>query len=156
MKRFKFTLEAVQTVRERAAREALEHYAKELRAKTAAESALVEAEHAQEAQMSAWRRLMREKGFSPAEMLQNEHARAMLEARRQQRAEELRKASEAAAKAQAAFQLAQQKSDVVERFRTRQRAEFDLNALKEEQHFLDELAVSRRDVGLFEKGAAHA
>ena len=156
MKRFKFTLEAVQTVRERAAREALENYARALRVKTSAEAALADAEHAQESQLVAWRRMMRQNGFSPSEMLQNEHARAMLEARRNERVEEVRKASEAAAKAQATFQLAQQKSDVVERFHTRQRNEFNLNALKEEQHFLDELAGNRRESGLFEKGPTHA
>jgi flagellar biosynthesis chaperone FliJ len=154
MKRFRFSLEAVETIRARASREALENYARKLRARIAAESALAKAELTLAEHLTEWRRAMN-KSFSPSDMLQNEHARLMLEARRNERAKELREAAASATQAYAAFQVARQKSDVVERFHERQRHEFNLGVLKEEQHFLDELASSRRDPGLFENGAAH-
>jgi flagellar biosynthesis chaperone FliJ len=96
------------------------------------------------------------KSFSPTEMLQHEHARTMLEARRNERAQQLRDANKAIVEAQSAFQLARQKCDVVERFHDRQKREFNLGVLKEEQHLLDEMAASRHEPGIFEKGFAHA
>jgi flagellar export protein FliJ len=155
MKKFRFTLEAVQTVRARAAREALEKYARKLRARLAAEANLAKAEAALTEHLSDWRRAMSH-SFSPSQMLQHEHARVMLEARRNERAKELREAAAAATQAYAGFQLSRQKSDVVDRFHDRQRREFNFAILKEEQHLLDELAATRRDPGLFEKGAVHA
>jgi flagellar export protein FliJ len=155
MKKFHFTLEAVQTVRARAAREALENYARKLRARLAAEANLAKAETALAEHLADWRRAMSH-SFSPSQMLQHEHARVMLEARRNERARELREAAAETTHAYAAFQLSRQKSDVVDRFHDRQRREFNLGVLKEEQHLLDELAATRRDPGLFEKGAAHA
>ena len=155
MKRFRFTLEAVQTVRARAAREALEIYARKLRARLAAEANLAKAENALAEHLAEWRRTM-EHSFAPSDMLQHEHGRVMLEARRNERARELRDAAAAVTQAYAVFQLSRQKSDVVERFHDRQRHEFNLGVLKEEQHLLDELASTRRDPGLFEKGAVHA
>jgi flagellar biosynthesis chaperone FliJ len=155
MKRFKFSLEAVQTVRARAAREALEKYARCLRARIAAEANLGKAETALAEHLADWRRAMSQ-SFSPGEMLRHEHARAMLEARRNERAKELREAAAAATHAYSAFQFARQKSDVVERFHERQRRDFNLGVLKEEQHLLDELARNRRDPGLFEREPAYA
>jgi flagellar export protein FliJ len=155
MKRFRFSLEAVQTVRARAAREALENYARKLRSRLAAEANLAKADNALAEHLAEWRRTM-EHSFSPTDMLQHEHARVMLEARRNERAQEVREAAAAVTQAYAAFQLSRQKSDVVERFHDRQRREFNLGVLKEEQYLLDELAVTRRDPGLFERGAAHA
>jgi flagellar export protein FliJ len=155
MKRFRFSLEAVETVRARAAREALENYARQLRARIAAEAALAKSESELAEHLTNWRRAMT-KSFSPGDMLQHEHARVMLEARRNERAKELREAAAAATQAYAAFQVARQKSDVVERFHDRQRHEFNLGLLKEEQHALDEIAANRRDPCLFEKGAVHA
>ena len=155
MKRFRFSLEAVETVRARAAHDALENYARKLRARIVAEAALAKAELALAEHLEEWRRAMSH-SFSPGDMLQNEHARVMLEAHRNERAKELREAAAAATQAYAGFQMARQKSEVVERFHSRQRREFNLGLLKEEQHFLDELAASRRDPGLFERGAAHA
>ena len=155
MKKFHFTLEAVQTVRARAAREALENYARKLRGRLAAEANLAKAETALAEHLADWRRAMSH-SFSPSQMLQHEHSRAMLEARRNERARELREAASAATQAFAAFQLSRQKSDVVDRFHDRQRRDFNLAVLKEEQHLLDELAATRRDPGLFEKGAVNA
>jgi flagellar export protein FliJ len=155
MKRFKFSLQAVQTIRERAARTALENYARALRNATEAERSLETAERALTAQVDEWRHAMK-KSFSPSEMLQHEHARAMLEARRNERAQQLRDANKAVVEAQSAFQLARQKCDVVERFHDRQKREFNLAVLKEEQHLLDEMAASRHEPGIFEKGLAHA
>ena len=155
MKRFRFSLEAVQTVRARAAREALEKYARSLRARITAEANVVKAELALANHLAEWRLAMSQ-SFSPSDMLQHEHARVMLEARRNERAQELRDTAAAAAHAYAAFQFSRQKSDVVERFHDRQRSAFNLGILKEEQHALDELAGNRRDPGLFERGVAHA
>jgi flagellar export protein FliJ len=155
MKRFKFSLQAVQTVRERSARTALEAYARALRDLTEAEHTLEAAERALKQQIEDWRRAMKS-GFSPSEMLQHEHARTMLEARRNERAQALRDANKAVVEAQGAFQLARQKCDVVERFHERQRRDFTLAGLKEEQHLLDEMAASRHEPGIFEKGLLHA
>jgi flagellar export protein FliJ len=155
MKRFRFSLEAVETVRARSAREALENYARKLRIRLAAETALAKADNALAEHLAEWRGAMA-RSFSPGDMLQREHARTMLEARRNERGQELREAAAAVTQAYAVFQVARQKSDVVERFHERQRHEFNLGALKEEQHLLDEMAASRRDPGLFEKGSAHA
>src|SRR3954470_15891031 len=155
MKRFHFSLAAVQTMRERAAREALENYARKLRARLEAENALFKADAELVEQLAACRSAMKH-NFSPREMLQHEHARVMMEARRNERAQQLREAAAAVTEAFARFQMARQKSDVVERFHDRQRHEFNLAVLKEEQHLLDELASTRRDPGLFERGAANA
>jgi flagellar biosynthesis chaperone FliJ len=105
--------------------------------------------------LAEWRRTMT-KSFSPSDMLQHEHTRVMLESRRNERAQELRQTSAEATRAYAEFQVARQKNDVVERFHERQKREFTLSVLKEEQHLLDELASSRREPALFEKGFAHA
>jgi flagellar export protein FliJ len=153
MKPFRFTLEAVQIVRGRATNEALEKYARALKLRTNAEGELARAEAELRAHLQEWRDTML-KSFSPSEMLQNQHARTELEARRNEKVKALRDAAQAANKAQAAFQLARQKSDVVERFHERQRHEFNLAVLKEEQHLLDELASGRRD--LAQKGFSHA
>lgn len=155
MKKFRFSLEAVQTVRARAAREALENYARKLRARLAAEANLAKAEAALAEHLADWRRSMLQ-SFSPGQMLQHEHARVMLEARRNERAKELREAVVNATQAHSAFQFSRQKSDVVDRFHDRQRRDFNLAVLKDEQHLLDELAGTRRDAGLFEKGAVNA
>jgi len=155
MKRFRFSLEAVQTVRERAAQEALENYGRAVRERAASEARWAAAEAALTDHLSEWRKAMKG-GFSPREMLQNEHARTMLEAHRDARAEELRVAAAAVARAQAEFQVARQNSEVVERFHDRQRRAFNLSALKEEQNILDEMALTRRHAGMFEKGFADA
>jgi flagellar export protein FliJ len=155
MKRFHFSLQAVQTMRERSAHDALENYARKLRARGLAEAAVAQTEAALAEHLTEWRRAMG-RGFSPRDMLQHEHARVMLEARRNERLKELREAAAAATQALSAFQLARQKSDVVERFKDRQRRDFNLAVLKEEQHLLDELATARRGPALFEKGLAHA
>ncbi len=155
MKRFHFTLEAVQTIRERSAREALENYARAVRARTAAEAGLASAENDLARHLEEWRKALGST-FSPGDMLQHEHAREMLENRRKERAQDLRKAQDRLNEALAAFQVARQKREVVERFHARQRHEFNLSALKEEQHLMDEMATSRHEPGLFEKGLAHA
>src|SRR3954469_24285690 len=98
MKRFKFTLEAVQTVRERSARGALETYARALRRRLECEAALEKAERALASHLSEWRGAMG-KSFAPSDMLQNEQLRAMLEAHRAECAKVLREAAEAAVKA---------------------------------------------------------
>lgn len=154
MKRFKFSLQAVQTVRERAERLALENYARALRDVTEAERAVEAADFAVKQQVETWRRAMRT-SFAPSEMLQHEHARAMMEGRKTQRMEALRVAQENAVQALSNFQMARQKSDVAHRFHDRRRREFSLAVLKEEQHLLDELASARREAG-FEKGLVHA
>jgi flagellar export protein FliJ len=153
MKPFRFTLEAVQIVRDRATNEALEKYAKSLKARSNAEHELEKAEAALRGHLEEWRARMT-RSFSPMDMLQHSHARTELEARRNEKVKLLRDAAQAANKAQAALQLARQKSDVVDRFHDRQKHEFNLAALKEEQHLLDELAAGRREFA--QKGFSHA
>lgn len=143
MKKFKFSLQALQTLRESAASKALESYARAVRAQADAEAALKNADAALTNHLDQWRRAM-SRGFSPTEMLGLGHARTALEAKRADAAKVLRDAAAAVAKALSEYQLAQQKNDVVERFHDRKRHEFNLALLKEEQHFLDELATSRR------------
>lgn len=155
MKRFKFSLQAVQTVRERASRSALEIYARALRTRVEAEAALELAESALTRHLTEWRDAMK-RNFAPSDMLQQEHLRSMLEARRNERAQAVRDAAKAVVQAQSNFQLARQKSEIVEKFRDRQRHDFNLAVLKDEQHMLDELATNRHEPGLFEKGYAHA
>jgi flagellar export protein FliJ len=155
MKRFKFSLEAVQTVRERATRTALENYARALHRRIETQAALEKAERKLSDHLTEWRAAMKH-GFSPREMLRHEHQRAMLEAHRAECTKVFKDAMEAANKAHVAFQLSRQKSDVVERFQDRQRRDFNLAILKEEQHLLDEMASARHDTRFLEKGAAHA
>lgn len=143
MKKFRFSLEALQTVRESAAAKALEAYARAVRAQSDAEAALSTANLSLTNHLEAWRKAMA-KDFGAAEMLSMGHARAVLEHKRNECAEALRNAAAAVTKALAEYQLAQQKSDVVERFHERKRHEFNLALVKEEQHFLDELATTRR------------
>ena len=155
MKRFKFSLEGVQTVRERAARTALEDYAKALRARLEAEANLEKADRNLTQHLADWRAKMN-KGFSPGDMLQNEHMQSMLEIRRNEFAKLLRASAEAVNKAHSTFQLARRKSDVVERFHERQRNDFNLAVLKDEQNTLDELASSRHGRDYFQEGVTHA
>jgi flagellar export protein FliJ len=155
MKRFRFSLEAVRTLRESAAAKAMESYARAVRAQSDAETALRAATDAVAKHVEGWRKAMT-RGFRPADILGMEHAREALEKRRSECVQALREAAAAAAKAQAELQLAQQNSDVVERFHDRKRHEFNLAALKEEQHFLDELANTRRGPGPFQSEAAYA
>lgn len=143
MKKFRFSLEALKTVRESAASKALENYARAVHAQSEAEAAVTAADQALAHHLEQWRKRM-SRGFSPAEIIGLGHSRMVLETRRNECAQALRDAAAKAQKALAEFQLAQQKSDVVERFHDRKRHEFNLTALKEEQHFLDELATTRR------------
>jgi flagellar export protein FliJ len=142
MKKFRFSLEALKTVRESAASKALENYARTVHAQADAEAALKAADQTVANHLQQWRKAM-SRGFSPAEIISLGHSRTVLENKRNERAQALKDAAGKAQKALAEFQLAQQKSDVVERFHDRKRHEFNLSALKEEQHFLDELATTR-------------
>jgi len=153
MKPFRFTLEAVQTVRNRATNEALEQFARALKLRANAEHELANAEAALRNHLEEWRGKMT-KSFSPGEMVQREHARTILETQRNERIKQLRDAAQAADKAQALFQFARQKSEVVERFHERQRHEFNLAVLKEEQHLQDDFAGARREFA--QKGFSHA
>jgi flagellar FliJ protein len=142
MKKFRFTLQAVQVVRQQQERQALEAYGRCLRARQQAEAALSEARQHLE---DAWRR-QRELEASGAPALWLMHSQnwcAVLEERCHQAQSALQQAREQAAAAWSRLAVARRQREAVDKLRQRQWRQYELALAREEQKQLDELATLR-------------
>ncbi|MBE0539888.1 MAG: flagellar export protein FliJ [Verrucomicrobia bacterium] len=142
MKSFRFTLEAVATVRKRAEGNALESYAQALlfrrRAVTDLEATLQELE-------TAWASLRNAlaAGCSAARMAQLRSHSQALEATRESRRFALQQAERAVNQTLQQMLAARQQREVVDKFRGQQRGRHERALARETQKFLDELATQR-------------
>lgn len=142
MKKFRFTLQAVQVVRQQQERQALEAYGRCLRARQQAEAALSEARRNLE---DAWRR-QRELEAAGAPALWLVHSQqwcVVLEERCRQAQTALQQARDQAAAAWSRLAVARRQREAVEKLRQRQWRQYELALAREEQKQLDELATLR-------------
>jgi flagellar export protein FliJ len=144
MKRFKFTLEALHTVRKRQEQEAMESYAKALLEKEQALDRLGELRREFDQVADETRREM--SAGCPADRLRQRqvfHEALRQSIRRQEQA--VAQAEMALQQAMQALVHAKQQREAVDKAHDRQRATYDRDAAKEEAALLDELA--RRQLG---------
>lgn len=138
MKPFKFTLQAVRTLRQRQEQKARERYARALLTQREAQTRLkqVEAELEQ-----AWSQITHQlPGGLPAANLSQLHAYAQsVEERRREHAAILAALSQALQKTAEEWRAARRESEVVEKCRLTQVAAYQRRVLAEEQKVLDEL-----------------
>jgi flagellar export protein FliJ len=142
MKPFRFGLEAVATVRKRIEGEALESYAQALLVR---QQALKQFETIQCDLTAAWDQLRRELGMGcPAARMTRlrGHAEALNDERKL-RETALQQSERAVHQSLQRMLAARQQREVVEKFRSRQRAHHDRDVASETQKFLDELATQR-------------
>lgn len=142
MKPFKFSLEAVATTRRRMEQAALEAYAQALLAR---QSALSQLELVQRELEEAWLQLRQtlESGCSASAATRLRQASQLLEEERKSREEKLTEAERGVAQALQQMLAARQQREVVEKFRGKQRANYDRDVQRDTQKFLDELATQR-------------
>src|SRR5436309_4418647 len=142
MKPFRFTLEAVATIRQRREREMLETYAQSLLVRRRAWDRLAAIQHDLEA---AWSRTRQElaKGCSASMMSQLREYNRLLEEERNRCETALRQAERAVNQALQRMLAARQQREAVDRFRCQQRARYDRELNRETQKFLDELSTQR-------------
>jgi flagellar export protein FliJ len=142
MKPFRFALEAVATVRKRTEGEALESYAQAL---VCQQQALRQLEATQRELDAVWDQLRRELGMGcPAAKMTRLrcHAEALNDERKR-RLTAIEKAERAVYQRLQQMLAARQHREVVERFRGRQRVNYDHDVASETQKLLDEMATHR-------------
>jgi flagellar export protein FliJ len=144
MKRFKFTLEALHTVRKREEQEAMEFYAKALLEKGRAKERLDDLKREFDRVADETRREM-SAGCSADRLRQRQifHDTLRQSIRRQEQV--IAQAEMALQQAMLALVHAKQQREAVDKAHDRQRAAYDRDAAKEEAALLDELA--RRQLG---------
>ena len=143
MKKFRFTLESVGTVRERAEQKALEKYAQALQNQRQA----VELLQAAEASLAAcWEKMRRQsaEGCTGAEAMQALSFEAFLTQRRDEARRKVEQADRAVAVELQATLLARQQRQIVDKFFDKQREKFQRDQAAADQKALDELAGRRR------------
>ncbi len=142
MKTFRFTLQAVRTLRQRQEQEALEHYALALLARRQA-LGLVEAIDQRIGRHFVQMRQLLAGGCPAAQAAQAQNFHRSLE---DQRKESLAALGQAERRVQAASQAmlaTRQKREMVDVYREKQQAVHQRLALREEQKTLDEFALRR-------------
>jgi len=139
MKAFRFSLQAILTLREEREQEAQRHYARQLRA--------VEAVLAQLATLSrqllalgAERQTRLQSALPADELARFDHYRARLEERRVRLVQDLALAQRAADQAQAAVLKATQDRQALEKHRQKLHRAYDYALARDEQKLLDDLA----------------
>ena len=142
MKPFRFTLEAVSTVRKRAEHEALESFANALLLRGAA---LEHLDAVQRDLDAVWTEMRQEvaRGCRAARMAQLRLHSQAVEEERARRETDLQQAERAVNQALQRMLAAHQQREVVDKFRSQQRARHELHLGRETQKFLDELATQR-------------
>lgn len=147
MKAFRFTLQALSTVRQQREQAALEQYARALLERSQAVQQVGYAENVLRVAQGDWQgRVM--VGCSAAEMSHwAEHCRD-LATERDRRVEQLGLAERKTQAALQAMLSARQQREVVEKVRTRQRQVHQVARQRLEQKFLDELGQRRVELGL--------
>lgn len=139
MKHFRFTLQALLTVRQREERDALEFYARELQARQQALDALADSENEL---AIAWDELRTQMiaGGPIAGLLQGQAHCHHLSEIRERSVTAVARAEDAANFALLAVVVARQNREVVEKFLEQQRKNYQRECNREEQKILDELA----------------
>ena len=140
MKPFRFTLEAVATIRKRVERETLEAYAHSLGFRRRALAQLEAVQHDLEA---AWTQMRQELCCSASKMSQLRDYCQVLEKERARCAASLQEAERAVNQALQRMLAARRQHEVVDKFRGQQRAHYDRALGRETQKFLDELTTQR-------------
>lgn len=139
MKHFRFTLQALLTVRQREERDALENYARKLQTRQQALDDLAAIENDLALAWNDLRHQMIE-GTHAAALLQRQAHCHHLGQQREQRLTLLSQAEEAANLALLTVLTARQNREVVEKFLDQQRKNYQRECNREEQKLLDELA----------------
>lgn len=142
MKPFRFTLEAVATVRKRVEGNALESYAQALLFRR---RAMMDLEAVQKDLEAAWASLRKALtgGCAAARMAQLREHSQMLETRRETRQTALQQAERAVSQTLQQMLAARQQRKAVDSYRGQQRGRYDRALARETQKFLDELATQR-------------
>ncbi len=142
MKPFKFSLEAVATTRRRLEQAALENYAQALLVRQSAVTQLESIQHDLEA---AWLRLRQtlESGCSASSATRLRQESSFLEDERKLREDALAQAERGVSQALQQMLAARKQREAVEKVRGKKRLEYDRDAQRDTQKFLDELATQR-------------
>jgi len=142
MKAFRFTLEAVRTIRQRQENEALEFYARALLARQHALDA-VEAIHRLIGDQFGRMRQILAEGCPAAQAAQAQSYHRSLEKIREENVAALEQAERRVKAASQAMLTARQQREIVDIYREKQQAVHQRAELREEQKTLDEFALRR-------------
>jgi flagellar export protein FliJ len=142
MKAFRFTLEAVRTIRQRQENEALEFYARALLSRQHALASL-EAIHHRIAEDFARMRQLLAGGCTAAQAAQAQNYHRSLEKMREEAVGALEQAERRVNAASQAMLIARQQREIVDVYREKQQAVHQRAELREEQKTLDEFALRR-------------
>jgi len=145
MKPFRFTLEALHTLRQRQEQLALESYGKALEVRRAA-SARLQTVQAQLTGEWRWWQERFTQGVTAVEIAQGRDYCNLLEQRRRECKAEVDAAQQQVDRTWEALVVARQQREAVEKYHQRQRQRYDRELHREEQKILDEMA-GRRTVG---------
>ncbi|MDX1952349.1 MAG: flagellar export protein FliJ [Verrucomicrobiota bacterium] len=140
MKPFKFTLEAVMTVRERSETEAKAAFGSAIEAHGRAVAMVNRLEQQITQHLQAWRDAMSGGGFSPALILQLEHGLKVLETEKQKGLVQMLQAEKNVSRARDHWQRTRQDCEVVQKFHERQVRAHRQEEMRMEQQLLDEMA----------------
>jgi flagellar export protein FliJ len=142
MKAFRFTLEAVRTLRQRQEQEALEDYARALLARQQVLDLLTDMDQRIGRDFVQMRKLLAGR-CTAAQAAQAQNFHASLEKKRDDCVTALGKAERRVNAASRAMLAARQQREMVEVYRDKQQAAHQRLALREEQKILDEFAIRR-------------
>jgi flagellar export protein FliJ len=153
MKTFRFTLEAVRTLRQRQEQEALENYARALLARQQVLAALTDMDQRIGRDFTQMRKLL-SGPCTAAQAAQAQNFHASLEKKRDECVAALGHAERRLNAASQAMLAARQKRETVDIYREKQQAAHQRLELREEQKILDEFAI-RRVTSLHSASPAH-
>ena len=153
MKRFRFSLQAVQTLRQRLERVAFEAYSQTLVRRQQALDGLQAADRTLALTWVALREYQLE-GATAASLAAGNDYCQVLDARRQEAAVAVREAQKAVDVAWKKLVVARQRREAVEKYRQRRWGEYQRAVLREDQKILDEIA--QRRVALTAEWSLHA
>jgi flagellar export protein FliJ len=142
MKAFRFTLEAVRTLRQRQEQEALENYARALATRQQVLNLLTDIDQRISRDFVQIRKLLAE-GCTAAQAGQAQAFHASLQKKRDDCVAALGKAERRVNAASQAMLAARQQREMVEVYREKQHGAYERLTLREEQKILDEFAVRR-------------
>jgi flagellar export protein FliJ len=143
MKKFQFRLQAVRSWRERQERAAIEAYAASLRNLRQVDLRVAAACAEQEKNRAAWRQIMKS-GCPALDLLHYQQHDMVLEGRRITCLRERVIADRQVQTALAAMLAARQKRELVDKLETRLRQRHDMEAARQAQAEIDDMANSRR------------
>jgi flagellar protein FliJ len=140
MKRFRFTLQALQTVRQRQEQVALEQYSVAMQARLQAEAAFLAARSERDFAWEQHRKRL-ELGATAAQLAQLQAYCQAAELRCQESEVRLRAAEDEVHQKWQQFAEARKQREVVDKVEERQRRRYQRECAREEQKMLDELGL---------------